>query len=326
MADQDKKPAGAKNKKKSSTADTPKEWRPAGPHTKARWQSWKTIRPMWEQPVTPPSLASCKKKIENHIQKTYRSPDDMVKRLQHMKEVTLSYPTKPKKQDPQCCDKDGNPDEDMFKMAMFAWKEDYKSTKSRMDKYRDNKLNAWALIYDQCSPELKNKLNATDGYSGAKSTNDVAKLLTMIQGYCCQFDILNNKYMAIVAAIKNLFYFFQKGDQANADYHKEFMAMMEVIEEYRGAGSFTLFSNLLKQELKATGLDLSTATAEELKEGKKTVCEKFLAALMLNGANGMKYNDLKRSMKENFMTRMSNYPDSPEAVLHILNAYQPPAG
>jgi hypothetical protein len=132
--------------------------------------------------------------------------------------------------------------------------------------------------------------------------------------------------MAILAAIKSLLYFFQKGDQANADYHKEFMAMMEVIEEYGGTGSLTHFPNLLKQELKAIGLDLSFATAEELKEGKKTVREKFLAALMLNSANGTKYNDLKRSMKENFVMGTSTYPGSPEAVLRILNAYQPPAG
>ena len=43
---------------------------------------------------------------------------------------------------PQCCDEDGNPDEDMFEMAVFAWKEDYKSMKLRMDKYRDNESNA----------------------------------------------------------------------------------------------------------------------------------------------------------------------------------------
>jgi hypothetical protein len=54
------------------------------------------------------------KNIANYIQKTYKSPDDMVKTLQQMKKLTLSYPTKPKKQDPQCCDKDGNPDADMF--------------------------------------------------------------------------------------------------------------------------------------------------------------------------------------------------------------------
>ncbi len=195
-----------------------------------------------------------------------------------------------------------------------------------MDKYKDNESNAWALIYDKCSPDLKNKLKGTEGYNGAKSANNVAKLLTMIQGYCCQFNLLNDKYMAIVAAIKNLFYFFQKGDQSNADYHKGFMAMLEVIEEYGGAGSLTHFPNLLKQELKGKGLDLSKTTIEELKEGKKTVREKFLAALMLNGANGEKYNDLKKSMKGNFVTGISTYPKSPEAVLCILNAYQLPAG
>jgi hypothetical protein len=58
------------------------------------------------------------------------------------------------------------------------------------------------LIYDQCSPELKNKLEGTEGYNGAKNTNDVAKLLTMIRRYCCQFDLLSNEYMAISANIK----------------------------------------------------------------------------------------------------------------------------
>ncbi len=65
------------------------------------------------------------------------------------------------------------------------------------------------------------------------------KLLTMIRGYCCQFDLLSDEYMAIMAAIKNLFYFSQKAEQSNADYHEDFMAMLEVIEEYRGAGSMT---------------------------------------------------------------------------------------
>jgi hypothetical protein len=47
---------------------------------------------------------------------------------------------------------------------------------------------------------------------------------------------------------------------------------------------------------------------------------------MLNGANGAKYNDLKRSMKKNFMMGTSTHPKSPEAVLHISSVYQVPAG
>ncbi len=182
------------------------------------------------------------------------------------------------------------------------------------------------MIYNQCLAELKNKLKGTQGYNTAKSGNDVVKLLTMICGYCCQFDLLRNGYMAIVAAIKNLFYFFQKAEQSNADYHKDFMEMLEVIEEYGGAGLMAHFPNKLKRELEANGIDISEATNEQLKDGKKTVHEKFLAALMRSGANGAKYDDLKQGMKENIVTGTSKYSKSPEAVLQILNAYQPPAG
>jgi hypothetical protein len=175
-------------------------------------------------------------------------------------------------------------------------------------------------------PELKNKLEGTEGYDDAKRTNDVAKLLIMIRGYCCQFDLLSNEYMAIVAAIKNLFYFFQKNDQSNADYHEDFIAMLEVIEEYGGAGSMMHFPNMLKKEIKSMGTDLAKATSDQIKQAKKTMRDKFLAALMLSGANGAKYNDLKRNMKENFVTGTSTYPESPEAVLRILNAYQSPVG
>jgi hypothetical protein len=93
-------------------------------------------------------------------------------------------------------------------MAMFGWKDDNKSMKWKMDKYKDNKLNAWAHIYDQYSHKLKNKLESTEKYNRAKNTNYVTKLQTMIQGYCCQINLLSNKYKAIAAAIKNLFYFF----------------------------------------------------------------------------------------------------------------------
>ena len=48
---------------------------------------------------------------------------------------------------------------------------------------------------------------------------------------------------------------------------------------------------------------------------------------MLSGANGApRYNNLKQGMKENFVTGTSTYPESPDAVLQILNAYQPPPG
>jgi len=318
MAEQKKKPDGADGKKKKFYRYSGRFARgeTAGRSTyKSKVQGLENDTFNVGASSDPAKFSKSLKNIENYIQKTYKDPDDMVKTIQKMKKVSLSFPERPKKTDPDCCDSNGNPDSDAFDMAVFAWKEDYKLMKSRMDKYKGNKSNAWVLIYNQCSPELKNKLEGTEGYDGAKNTNGVVKLLSMIRGYCCQFDLLSDEYMAIVAAIKNLFYFFQKAEQSNANYHKDFMAMLEMIKEYGGAGSMTHFPNMLKREIKADGTNMSKATNEQMKEGKKAVREKFLAALMLSEVNRAKYHDLKQGMKENFVTGTSTYPESPEAVL-----------
>ena len=102
----------------------------------------------------PAKFSKLLKNFKNYIQK---DPDDMMKTIQKMKKVSLSFPVRSKKNNEDCCDDNGDPDSDAFDMAAFAWKEDYKSMKLRMDKYKGHESNAWALIYHQCSLELKNK-------------------------------------------------------------------------------------------------------------------------------------------------------------------------
>ena len=89
-----------------------------------------------------------------------------------------------------------------------------------------------------------------------------------------------------MVAIKILFYFFQKAEQSKADYFEEFMAKIQVIEKYGGMDLMTHSPNMLKQELEADGTDLSKTTTDQMKKGKKAIREKFLAVLMLSGANG----------------------------------------
>ncbi len=103
-----------------------------------------------------------------------------MKALQQIGRPTLDYPM-PSKKDYK--DEDGSEDLVAFKMAVFAWKEEYKAMRVRKDRYRDNELNAWALIYNQCSPELKNKLEGAEGYDKAKKTNAIIQLLKMICNY-----------------------------------------------------------------------------------------------------------------------------------------------
>jgi hypothetical protein len=169
MVDQDKKPALAKNKKKNFYGQHAKGMVAGRTTYKSKVAGLEDNSFDVGAASEPAKFSKLLKNIENYIQKTYRYPGNMVKTLQPMKKVTLSYPTKPKKQDQKCCDEDGNPNEDMFEMAVFAWKEDYKSMKSRIDKYRDNELNAWALIYyDQCLPNSRTSLMQLMGTVGPR--------------------------------------------------------------------------------------------------------------------------------------------------------------
>jgi hypothetical protein len=125
------------------------------------------------------------------------------------------------------------------------------------------------LIYNQCSPELKNKLKGTSRYDKAKAGNNVIKLLSIIRGYCCQFDTFNDEYMSIVKSLKNLFYFFQKAEQTNSEFHEDFTALVKVIEEYGGAGLLTHFPNMIRKELSPkNNADMNKAMPNKLKEAK----------------------------------------------------------
>ncbi len=141
-------------------------------------------------------------------------------------------------------------------------------------------------MYNQCSSELKDKLKGAEGYEVAKKDNNVVKLLTIMQGYFFKFDILNDEYMFIVAVLKNLFFYYYKNDQQNADYHEDFMALVEVIEEYRGAGCVSHFPNMIKIEPYGidSNADISSAMPDELNDAMKLdLVVIYLVVYFLNG-------------------------------------------
>jgi hypothetical protein len=77
----------------------------------------------------PARFSKSLKSIENFIQKTYKVPDDIVKAIQQMKQPTLQYPNKPTKD--KYVDDQRFFDRDLFDMAKFTWKEDYKAMRVR---------------------------------------------------------------------------------------------------------------------------------------------------------------------------------------------------
>jgi hypothetical protein len=84
--------------------------------------------------------------------------------------------------------------------------------------------------------------------------------------------------------------------------------------------------NMIKKELDSKGINMDRATTSKMQDAKKIVRNKFLAALMLTGANRDKYGELKCSIVENYVIGTTEYPERPKVVLRILSVYTPLPG
>ncbi len=88
----------------------------------------------------PEGFSKSLKAIEAYIQKTYKMPGGIVKSIQQTMCPTLAFPAKPTKA--TCVDEQNVFDKDEYEMAKFTWKEEYKATLYKKEKYKENKLNA----------------------------------------------------------------------------------------------------------------------------------------------------------------------------------------
>ena len=93
---------------------------------------------------------------------------------------------------------------------------------------------AYIHLYNQCSTNLKNDLEASTAFPHVEASKDAIGLLKLIQGLCCSYDSKTQSVMATVASQKKIFTFFQCDGMENSSYHREFVAHVQTIETYGG--------------------------------------------------------------------------------------------
>lgn len=208
----------------------------------------------------------------------------------------------------------------------YKWRQDYAEQSKKLKLYTDSMPKAYIHLYNQCSTNLKNDLEASNDFPPVEAAKDPIGLLKLIQGLCCSYDSKTQSVMATVTSQKKLFTFFQRDGMDNATFHREFMAHVETIETYGGVGAIGISPTFVAktlQEMHASQPQQCTNPAKptdsELALAKKTVRDEFLACFMLSSANRERYGPLRNELANQFGFGNDLYPKTPDQCLTMMN-------
>ena len=206
----------------------------------------------------------------------------------------------------------------------YKWRQDYAEQSKKLKLYTDSMPKAYIHLYNQCSTNLKNDLEASAAFPAVEAAKDAIGLLKLIQGLCCSYDSKTQSVMATVASQKKLFTFFQRDGMDNSTYHREFIAHVETIETYGGTGAIGITPIFVAQKLQEMHAEMQCTnptkpTDSELALANKTVRDEFLAALMLSGANRDRYGALRNELANQFGFGNDLYPKTPDHCLTMMN-------
>ena len=115
-------------------------------------------------------------------------------------------------------------------ITIYLWKENHKKASAKLDKYEVDMARAYIIILHQCTPSLKNELEATDTFLGIRVAQDPIALLKLIQSLCCWYNAKTQSVMATVASHKRLFTYYQHDTDDNHKYYQDFCAHVETLD------------------------------------------------------------------------------------------------
>ena len=229
------------------------------------------------------------KQIADYIQLNYGNEDSEV--IRTMTPVIIDIPAVPQdRQDPD----DPNNIIKVTNIDIYLWKEKHKKASAKLAS------KAFILIFHQCTPNLKNDIEAADTFPGIWVVQDPIMLLKPIQSLCCSYDAKTQSIMATVASHKRLFTYYQRDGDDNHKFYQEFSAHVETFKTYGGIGAIGITPTFLTVKLKelVTAGVIFSATAPtdaECMAAIKLVRDEFLGCLILSGANRDQYTAMGKT-------------------------------
>ena len=204
----------------------------------------------------------------------------------------------------------------------IIWEGELKGLAGRRNNLADRLIQAYAIIWDQCSPTVKSKLEQLDNYDQVALNKDPVELLDEIKNIICGRERHKPPVYSMVELIRSLATFYQKDHKTNEQYKEEFESLWEMVEQQ--GGSMVNHPGLIADR----AIDIAVSNGRVDPNQNDTdlaatqVANECKAAFMLNGANDDVHELLKDRLRNDFVIKKDDhYPTHTADVLTMMNEY-----
>jgi hypothetical protein len=249
--------------------------------------------------------------IINYVKKTYEQSTDIATALKNLEEVDMT-PMKPSLQVSLSSTAAVAALED--KQFEMEFKQDYDEYRKRVRAYDNNKIKAYALLWERCAKGMQNKIQSRSNFD-SDIENDPIKLLRAIKEHALNYQ--ENRYeMAIILdAMRAMTEAKQKENESLVDYTKRFKTSRDVFESHLGGPLI-----MTKYVKSLSGYDANNPVNNIPLE--KESFQQLMAYLYMENADQDKYGSILVGLNTQKTLKNDQYPKTVTDANNVLSCHR----
>ena len=117
----------------------------------------------------------------------------------------------------------------------IIWEEAVRAIAKRKVKLDNALKKGFATVYDQCSLEVRDKLEASDEWDRVQREQSLHDLISKIERICVGFDNHKQEVFNLVQVLKTLFLYTQTEKESVDKYACNFQSLWDTVEAFGGS-------------------------------------------------------------------------------------------
>ena len=204
--------------------------------------------------------------------------------------------------------------------AMIMWEGELRHLPTRRNDLRNGLVQSYALLWNQCAPLMKSKLEQHPNYPTFNATKDPIALITEMRNIVCGREAHMQDAWSLCKLIKFMLGEWQKESETNEEWLERFHGMWEAIKQH--GGSLWSHPSLIQERSETIAGAGNVPTAGQVRQAEQAVESEMKAMFMLAGANRVKHEDLRTHLQNSYTVGRNEYPSNTTELLSMMNNWK----